>query len=55
MGLDPEFLKILACPVCKKPLVEKGDTLECAACPRSYPVRDGIPVLIVDEDANQAS
>lgn len=53
MAIDAEFLKILACPACKKGLesVERGgeESLDCAACGKSYPVRDGIPVLLVEE------
>ncbi len=50
MAIDAEFLQILACPACKSELVLKGDErLFCAACRRSYPVRDDIPVLLLDE------
>ncbi len=50
MAIDAEFLQILACPACKSGLVLKGDDrLFCAACRRSYPVRDDIPVLLLDE------
>ncbi len=47
-ALDPELLKILACPVCKTPLTyEEGSSeLLCAACGRRYPVVDGIPDMI---------
>lgn len=55
MTLDPEFLKILACPECKTPLREHGETLVCAACSRAYPVRDGVPVLVVAESVKTAS
>lgn len=46
-----ELLEILVCPVCKKPLVQKdnGESLKCAECRRVYPVRDEIPILLVDE------
>ena len=50
MAIDAEFLQILACPACKNELVLMGDDrLFCAACRRSYPVRDDIPVLLLDE------
>jgi len=50
MPIDPEFLELLCCPLCKAPLVEKPDSrLVCTACRRSYPIRDGFPVLLVDE------
>ena len=46
-----ELLEILACPVDKKPLreLEAEKKLECTACGRKYPVRDGIPVMLKDE------
>lgn len=49
--LDKELLRILVCPACKGPLAyrEEQETLHCAACRRVYPVRDGIPVLLVGE------
>ena len=48
--LSRELLEILACPVCKTPLAMAGtDKLKCAKCGRVYPVRDGIPILLVEE------
>tara|TARA_B100001123_G_C15345012_1_gene1036607 strand:- start:12019 stop:12189 length:171 start_codon:yes stop_codon:yes gene_type:complete len=51
MAVDPELLKILACPNCKTPvsLVKGGQGLKCQGCYRVYPVKDGIPVMLVDE------
>ncbi len=49
MGVDKELLEILACPVDKAPVREDGDHLVCAQCRRRYPVRDGIPVMLVEE------
>jgi uncharacterized protein YbaR (Trm112 family) len=50
MPIDAEFLKEVACPVCKTELILKNeDRLLCLACRRSYPIRDDIPVLLVDE------
>ena len=47
--LDAEFLKSLACPQCKVALLLEGDQLVCTKCRRRFPVRDGIPVLLLDE------
>lgn len=51
MELSSELLKVLVCPVTKGPLVydkEKQELLsEMAGL--AYPVRDGIPILLVDE------
>ncbi len=50
MPLDPRLLEILICPDCRGAIGEHApEGLECAACGRIYPVRDGIPVLLVDE------
>lgn len=49
--IDKELLEILACPACKSPLREEGDRLICSgnSCGLRYPVKDGIPVMLVDE------
>jgi len=49
--VSKELLEILVCPVCKKPLVQKdnGQSLKCDVCRRIYPVRDDIPIMLVDE------
>ena len=50
MPLDPDFLEMLVCPACKTRLVPQGEQrLHCCACLRSYPVRDEIPILLLDE------
>jgi uncharacterized protein len=51
--IEPTLLEILACPSCHSPLredVEAGE-LVCtdASCGLAYPVRDHIPVLLIDE------
>jgi len=47
--MDPEFVKRLACPACKLPLTLEGQELVCSECQRHFPVRDGVPVLLLDE------
>ncbi len=51
--LAPELLEILACPNCHGPLAvdHERDELVCLAadCGLVYPVRNGIPVLLIDE------
>jgi len=49
--LPQDLLARLACPACKQPLTEAADgqSLACGACGRVYPVRDGIPILLVEE------
>lgn len=48
--IDSDFLAILRCPACKSELILRNDErLFCAQCRRSYPVRDEIPILLIDE------
>lgn len=51
MPVDKELLDILACPVCKTKveLVKNGSALKCGSCKRVYPIKDDIPVMLVDE------
>ena len=51
MNIDPALLEILVCPACHGSLTADDATSElvCAGCRRAYPVRDQIPVLLVDE------
>jgi len=46
-----DLLDILVCPVCKKPLElrQNPESLRCGQCRRVYPIRDNIPVMLVDE------
>jgi len=49
--IDKELLEILACPACKADIKEAGDKLVCQnpKCGLIYPVRDGIPIMLIDE------
>jgi uncharacterized protein YbaR (Trm112 family) len=49
--LDKKLLDILACPVCKGPLVHDRDRQEliCKADRLAYPIRDDIPVMLEEE------
>jgi uncharacterized protein YbaR (Trm112 family) len=51
MNIDPELLKILACPACKTPvkLVNEETGLKCGQCRRVFPIKDDIPVMLLDE------
>jgi uncharacterized protein YbaR (Trm112 family) len=51
MPVDPELLDILACPNCKTKveLVKNGTALKCSQCKRVYPIKDDIPVMLIDE------
>ena len=49
--IDKELLEILACPKCKADVKLEGDRIICQnpQCGLRYPVRDGIPVMLIDE------
>jgi uncharacterized protein YbaR (Trm112 family) len=50
--MDPQLLEILACPdTHHAPLTHDpaAQTLTCTECGRVFPIRDGIPVLLLDE------
>ncbi len=49
--MDPKLLEILVCPLCKGPLVHQREAHEliCKADRLAFPIRDGIPVMLVDE------
>ena len=47
--MDKELLKILACPKCKSSVELKGDKLICGKCRKYYPIKDGIPVMLINE------
>ena len=51
MAISKELLEILVCPWCKAALDLKqdGNGLKCVQCKRVYPIRDDIPVMLVDE------
>jgi uncharacterized protein len=51
MPISEQLLEILVCPVCKAKVVlkEDGSGLKCVECERVYPVRDDIPVMLVDQ------
>jgi uncharacterized protein YbaR (Trm112 family) len=47
--IDAALLSILACPGCHGTVELRGAALHCTRCGRRYPVRDGIPVMLVDQ------
>jgi uncharacterized protein YbaR (Trm112 family) len=51
MNLSADFLEIVRCPACKAPVALKtdGSGLKCESCQRVYPIRDDIPIMLVDE------
>lgn len=53
--LDKELLDILACPSCKADVFQEGDKIICQKCRLRYPVRDGIPVMLIEEAEKDTS
>ena len=47
--IDKELLDILACPYCKGNVILKDNKIVCTACGRKYPIKDGIPIMLIEE------
>ena len=49
--IDRTLLSILACPACQADVIEKDGKIVCMnpKCALKYPIREGIPVMLVDE------
>ena len=56
MAITPEFIEILRCPACKARVELKpdGSGLRCVECRRVYPIRDEIPIMLIDEATIEA-
>lgn len=50
--IDPALLAILACPACGGDVTLGQGDIVCQKCNRHYPIKDGIPVLLIDESRN---
>lgn len=51
MSISQDLLEILVCPLCKEPVTLTGNSegLKCGKCKRVYPIKDDIPVMLIDE------
>jgi uncharacterized protein YbaR (Trm112 family) len=47
--IDKELLDILACPACKADVKLEGEKIICVKCLRRYPIKDDIPIMLIDE------
>jgi len=47
--IDKELLSILACPSCKGDVELKVNRIVCKKCGLKYPIRDSIPIMLIDE------
>jgi uncharacterized protein YbaR (Trm112 family) len=47
--MDEELLGILVCPACKADVKLECGRIVCTKCGRRYPIKDNIPIMLVDE------
>ena len=47
--IDKELLKILACPACKTEVVLEDEVIVCKQCGRRYPIKEKIPIMLIEE------
>lgn len=50
-NIRQELMELLACPKCKGEVQMEGGTIVCLnpACGLRYPIRDGIPIMLIEE------
>lgn len=49
MTIRERLLNILACPACKSEVTEEENKIVCVSCKRRYPIREGIPIMLIEE------
>jgi uncharacterized protein len=49
MTIREELLNILVCPACRGKVIVKESFIICTTCQRHYPIRDDIPIMLVNE------
>ena len=55
MTISKKLMEILACPKCKGQVsLEENDRIVCRSCRLAYPVKDDIPVMLIEEARNMA-
>ncbi|MFA6321301.1 MAG: Trm112 family protein [Candidatus Omnitrophota bacterium] len=47
--IDENLMNILVCPVCKEKLDYRNEKMICSKCKKAYPVKSGIPVMLIEE------
>lgn len=53
MKVNPKVLEIIVCPQCRGELALEAESLYCKKCSLDYPIRNGIPVLLIDAAAKR--
>ena len=49
MALNKELIEIMVCPDCRGKVTETDDFVKCNSCGKRYPIRDGIPIMLISE------
>ncbi len=49
MTINKELLEILVCPACREKVDLKGEFIVCSGCGKRYPIRDEIPIMLINE------
>jgi len=49
MAINEELLEILVCPACRGKVEQQEQYIVCAACGRRYPIREDIPIMLINE------
>ena len=47
--INKDLLDILACPLCKEEVKLEDDRIVCTKCGRRYPIKDDIPIMLIEE------
>ncbi len=47
--IDKKLMDILACPICKGDVRLIGEKIICAKCKKAYPIKDDIPIMLIEE------
>jgi hypothetical protein len=51
--IPKSLMEILACPACRGTVREESETIRCDSCGRIYPVREGIPIMLIEESRKE--
>jgi uncharacterized protein len=49
MTINKELLEILVCPACREKVELKGEFIVCSGCGKRYPIREEIPIMLINE------
>jgi uncharacterized protein YbaR (Trm112 family) len=49
-AISPDLLELLACPVDHSPVLLESDGLRCTECGRRFPIENGVPNMLIDDE-----